>query len=127
MTATKTSHKDMATTFLRLAGTGKVHEAYERYAGSGFRHHNPYFKGDSHSLMVAMDENATKFPQKVLEVKHALEDGNYVAVHSRVLHEPNGKEVAVFHLFRFEGDQLVELWDVGQEAPDKSPNENGMF
>jgi hypothetical protein len=29
--------------------------------------------------------------------------------------------------FRFEGDRIAELWDVGQVAPADSPNEYGMF
>jgi predicted SnoaL-like aldol condensation-catalyzing enzyme len=31
------------------------------------------------------------------------------------------------HIFRFRGDKIVELWDLGQEVPESSPNENGMF
>ena len=34
---------------------------------------------------------------------------------------------AVAHFFRFEGDRIVELRDVGQEVPADSPNNNGMF
>jgi predicted SnoaL-like aldol condensation-catalyzing enzyme len=30
-------------------------------------------------------------------------------------------------IFRFEGDRIVELWDVGQQAPKNSPNDNGVF
>jgi len=41
------SRKDTAKAFLRLAATGKVGEAYERFVGPGFRHHNPYFRGDA--------------------------------------------------------------------------------
>jgi predicted SnoaL-like aldol condensation-catalyzing enzyme len=33
----------------------------------------------------------------------------------------------VIHIFRFEEDRIVELWDVGQEIPEDSPNDNGMF
>jgi len=31
------------------------------------------------------------------------------------------------HLFRFEGDHIVELWDIGQPVPAESVNTNGMF
>ena len=34
---------------------------------------------------------------------------------------------AAVHLFRFDGDRIVELWDVGQPVPEESPNENGVF
>ena len=34
---------------------------------------------------------------------------------------------AVVHFFRFEKGRIAEMWDVGQEIPSDSPNENGMF
>jgi predicted SnoaL-like aldol condensation-catalyzing enzyme len=58
-----------------------VREAYQKYIGRNFRHHNPFFRGDAASLRIAMEENAAKNPNKVLR---ALEDGDLVAVHSRV-------------------------------------------
>jgi hypothetical protein len=45
------SHKDVAIDFLGLVASGKVREAYEKHVGAGFRHHNPYFRGDAASLM----------------------------------------------------------------------------
>lgn len=34
---------------------------------------------------------------------------------------------AVVHVFRFQGNLIAELWDVGQAVPENSPNEYGMF
>ena len=56
-----------------------------------------------------------------------LEDGDLVAVHSRVRQKPGDLGAAVVHIFRFQGDRIVELWDMGQSVPENSPNENGMF
>jgi len=121
------SRKDSARAFLRLAVTGKVREAYERFVGAGFRHHNPYFRGDADSLRAGMEEAHAKFPRTAIDIQRALEDGNLVAVHSRVKHEPAGRDIAVVHLFRFKGSKIVELWDVAVEAPADSPNEHGLF
>ena len=30
-------------------------------------------------------------------------------------------------IVRFEGDRIVELWDIGQPVPAESVNANGMF
>jgi predicted SnoaL-like aldol condensation-catalyzing enzyme len=125
--ATRTSRKDIATTFLRMTASGDVGTAFDRYVSPSFEHHNPYFRGDADTLASGMEDNARQNPDKVLQVEHALEDGDMVAVHSRLQMEPGGQEVAVVHLFRFSGDRIVELWDVGQAAPADSPNENGMF
>ena len=127
MNSDHSSHKDMAVSFLRLAGSGKVREAYERCVAENFRHHNAYYRGDRESLMRAMEDNAAKNPNKVLDVKLALEDGSYVAVHSHVRQHPQDRGAAVVHLFRFENDRIMELWDVGQALPPESPNQYGTF
>lgn len=123
----KTSHKEKAVSFLQMAASGNVREAYERYVGPDFRHHNAYFRGDSESLILAMEESAAMNPLKTLEVKRAIEEGDMVAVHSYVKQKPEDLGGAVVHIFRFQNDQIVELWDVGQAIPEDSPNENGMF
>ena len=119
--------KDAAVAFLHLAATGRVREAYTKHVGSGFRHHNPFFAGDARALMAGMEENARQNPDKHLDVLHALEDGDLVAVHSHVRHTADDRGAAVVHLFRFEGDRIAELWDIGQPVPDESVNPNGMF
>ena len=121
------ARKDLAKAFLRLAATGKVREAYERFIAAGFRHHNPHFAGDADSLRKGMEGAAAKFPHTIIEFQRALEEGTLVAVHSRVKHEPAGRDIAAVHLFRFKVSKIVELWDVAVEAPPDSPNEHGMF
>lgn len=122
-----TTRKDVATDFLKLAASGRAREAFDRYAAPGFRHHNPWFPGDGASLMNAMDENARENPDKELTIHRVVDGGDEVATYSHVRHNKSEKGAAVVHFFRFEGDRIIELWDVGQEVPPQSPNENGMF
>ena len=119
--------RQAAITFLKLAASGKVSEAFAQYISADFRHHNPYFPGDARSLKAGMMEAHQKFPNTTLEVKHVFEEDDLVAVHSRVTHSADTPEIAVVHIFRFEKGRIAELWDVGMEAPKDSPNENGMF
>jgi predicted SnoaL-like aldol condensation-catalyzing enzyme len=121
------SHKDAAVEFLTLVASGRVREAYGRFIGAGFRHHNPYFRGDAASLMEGMEQNAAKNPDKRLEIQTAIQEGDRVAVFSRVMQNPQDRGGAVVHIFRFDKDRIVELWDVGQAVPEQSDNENGMF
>ena len=123
----KTSRKKVAESFLRLIVARKIREAYETYTVKGMRHHNPYFAGDAASLQKGMEDAHTQFPDTTIDIKHALEDGDFVAVHSHVRMKPDSPGIAVVHLFRFEGDRVAEMWDVGQEIPENSPNENGAF
>lgn len=121
------SLKEKAVSFLQLVASGKVREAYQTYISPDFHHHNPYFRGDAESLMLAMEENATMNPHKILEVKLAIQERDTVAVHSHVKQNPEDLGGAVVHIFRFQNNQIVELWDIGQPIPEDSPNENGMF
>ena len=123
----KADRKQAVISFLKLASSARVDEAYANHTSPNFRHHNPYFRGDAESLKAGMAEAHAKFPNTTLDVQHVFEAEDLVAVHSRVRHSPDTPEIAVVHIFRFEGDRIVELWDVGQEAPKDSPNENGMF
>ena len=120
------SKKDIAISFLENAASGKLVEAYV-LVSRNFRHHNPHFKGDAESLKAGMAEAHKTFPNTTLEVQRAWEDGDLVALHSRVSHGPDHPDISVVHMFRFEGNRIAELWDVGMEAPQDSPNKNGMF
>ena len=114
-------NKDLAIDFLKLVVAGEVDEAYQRYVDMSGKHHNPFFHNGFPALKEAMKRN----PAKQLTVKHALEDGDLVAVHSHVVLP--AIDVAVVHLFRFKNGKIVEMWDVGQQNPKNSPNEDGAF
>ena len=120
-------YRDAAISFLKMASSGDVREAYSKFVGPGFRHHNPFFEGSAETLMKAMEENARDNPGKTLDVKRAITEGDLVAVHSYVRLKPEDRGAAVVHLFRFEEGRIVELWDVGQGVPEDSPNQFGMF
>ncbi|MEK6478440.1 nuclear transport factor 2 family protein [Catalinimonas sp. 4WD22] len=119
--------KEIAQDFLQLAAQGASREAFSKYAGQHFIHHNAYFKGDGETLMLAMEEDARENPDKVFEILRTLEDGNLVAVHSSIRQNPDDLGAAVIHIFRFEKGKIAELWDFGQAVPPNMPNENGMF
>ena len=125
--STLASHKQAATDFLELVSTGRVREAFDKYAAADFRHHNVYFPGDAASLAAAMEENAQANPDKFYEPRMSIEEGNRVAVFGRVRHKPGDTDYALVHIFRFEDDRITELWDIGQEIPKDSPNRNGAF
>lgn len=120
-------HKDQAVDFLQLIVSGKIDEAYKKYVSPYFRHHNPYFPGDADSLKQAMEENDGMSPNKTLEVKQTIEEGENVMVYSHIKQKVGDLGAAVVHIFRFHEGKIVEMWDVSQPVPEDSPNENGMF
>ena len=120
------TNKQIAVNFLTMAAAGKVDQAYA-LVSPDFRHHNAYFPGDTQSLKAGMAEASKQFPATKLDVQRVIAEGDTVAVHSRVRHSPETADIAVVHIFRFQGEQIAELWDVGMEVPQDSPNENGVF
>jgi predicted SnoaL-like aldol condensation-catalyzing enzyme len=120
-------YKQAAIDFLMLASKGNSKEAFSKYVSKNFKHHNIYFKGDGESLMIAMEDNAKKNPNKIFDIKRSLQDGNLVATHSHVRQKLGDPGAAVVHVFRFEDDKIAELWDLGQPVPLETVNENGIF
>ena len=121
------SLKEIAVSFLQLVASGNIREAYQSYISPDFSHHNPYFHGDADSLMHAMEGDAAENPLKILEIKLVIQEKDTVVIHSHVKQNPDDIGVALVHIFRFQDNQIAELWDIGQPLPEDSPNENGMF
>lgn len=118
--------KEIAKAFLEGAVTDKVREVYDLYTLPEFKHHNAYFSGDRESLLQGMMDNNIACPNKKLTVKLAVSEPPYVTLLADVK-IAEGKEAAVVHIYRFEGEKIAEMWDISQEVPENSPNVNGMI
>lgn len=118
--------KQIAETFLKEVTSGNIDSAYEKYVHPEFTHHNSYFRGDRTSLLQAMKESAVQFPNKTYRTCRMLEDGELVAVHGKVTLAEDS-QWSVIHIFRFEKDSIIELWEASQQVLKDSPNQNGLF
>lgn len=104
------SNNTRAATFRRMTGSGQVREAYSEFIAGTFVHHNAYFKGDRESLLDAMEQAHRASPNKSIEIKRAIEEGDIVVTHSLVTRmAADSAPIAVVHIFRFAGDKIVEL------------------
>jgi predicted SnoaL-like aldol condensation-catalyzing enzyme len=54
-------------------------------------------------------------------------EGDMVVTHSRLDLEPGNPGRALADFFRLEDGKVVEHWDVIQDVPAESANDNGMF
>jgi len=118
-------HKDAAVQFLQLVVAGRIDDAFKKYIDMRGKHHNPRFPAGFPALKKAMIDNHVQFPSKQLTVKNVLGDGELVAVHSRIVLRPGRNSLLVVHLFRFQADKIVELWECGMPEPSDSPNTDG--
>lgn len=121
------SLKEISKDFLTLCAFGNSREAFKLYVGKKFKHHNPYFKGDAASLMLAMEENAKENSNEIFEVKQIIQDGDLVALHSYIKQAENNLDIAVVHILKFENEKIIEMWDIINPFPENIINENGMF
>lgn len=119
------SNKESAIEFLELIAIARVNEGFEKYVHPEFRHHSPYFKGDRESLRNAMLQNAEENTDRAYTVVHAVEENNLVIVHGKM--QVNNTQFRVVHIFKFESEKIVELWDASQISENSSLNENGLF
>ncbi len=120
-------NKEHAVQFLKLMSSGKIDEAYDGFVSPTGKHHSPHFPAGFDALKAAMKESYRQFPEKQSGVKHVVGGDDMVAVHSHVILKPGDLGFAILHLFRFEGEKIVELWDFTQPILAESPNTDGVF
>ena len=125
--ADSNTRKQAAVEFLQLVVAGRIDEAYEKHIDMRGKHHNPHYPAGFPALKKAMIENHVEFPSKQFAVKNVLGDGDLVAVHSHIVLRPGERGVAAVHVFRFQSDKIIEMWDCGQPVPADSPNKDGVF
>jgi predicted SnoaL-like aldol condensation-catalyzing enzyme len=125
--------KDVVLEYFKLVVEGKFKEGL-RFFAPDCKTHNPYVAGDMEVLTDAMiaanNEGSAKYPEAEFAVKHVLADGDFVAAHTQLLSnksKPNEGGLRQVHLFRFEGNKIVEYWDVTQQVAPNMPNAGGAF
>ena len=63
----------------------------------------------------------------MLDIKRVIAEGDMVVTHSHLGLQPGNPGRAIADFFRLEDGKIVEHWDVIQDVPTESANENGMF
>jgi predicted SnoaL-like aldol condensation-catalyzing enzyme len=119
--------------YFGLLGEGKFREGL-RFFAPDCKTHNPYVRGDMNTLtdaMIAASKNmSAQMSQPELTVKHVLVDGDLVAVHTQLLNSKSSAGeggLRQVHVFRFQGDKIVEYWDITQQIMSSMPNAGGAF
>ncbi len=110
----------------------EVEQAFRLYVGPDYRQHNPHVADGVAGAVSALTRlTHEQYPELRLEVKRTLAQGDLVAVHAR--YTRSGAEragssgEAVVDIFRLEHGKIVEHWDVAEEVPGESANDNSMF
>ena len=90
--------------------------------------HSPGIANGLESLLLLIEEFDRESPGYAVQVKRVIAEGDLCFAHCHYTfgaRDAHGKAIA--ELFRFEGELIVEHWDVIQDIPAHSRNGNGMF
>ena len=105
----------------------KPEEAVAKYLGPHYRQHNPGAADGPEPFIAFVKQFAQTYPDFRMESKRIIAEGNYVVLHSHLIPKPGDRGMAVVDIFRLENGKIVEHWDVVQEVPETSANNNTMF
>jgi Uncharacterized protein conserved in bacteria len=98
------------------------------YMHEDYVQHNPKVPSGLKGFVSCFrDGHFVKFPDFKVYIKHIIEDGNMVAVHTHAVSAPGDIGSAVVDIYRLEDGKVAEHWDVIQMIPKDSVHNNGMF
>ena len=105
----------------------KDFEAAAKNFGPRYIQHNPRAADGPEGFKAFIGFLKAKFPDYHSEIKKVFADGDYVILHVHNVPKPGERGAAIVDIFRLENGKVVEHWDVRQEIPEKSANNNTMF
>ncbi len=127
--AVEERNKQIAIAFYNAALNEKNWEKTRAMIGNRYVQHNLGAIDGPEGLKAHIEYLKREFPNNRGEIKHALADGDLVALHVHNRRSPEMRGNAVVDLFRIENGKVVEHWDVVQAIPEpeKAKNNNTMF
>jgi predicted SnoaL-like aldol condensation-catalyzing enzyme len=105
----------------------KDFEAAAKDLGPHYIQHNPRAKDGAEGFKAFINFLKAKLPNYHSDIKKVFADGDYVILHVHNVPAPGQRGAAIVDIFRLENGKVVEHWDVRQEIPEKSANNNTMF
>jgi predicted SnoaL-like aldol condensation-catalyzing enzyme len=120
-------NKKNAAEFYDLIINKKDFASARRFVGDRYKQHNPLVKDGPEGLGEFVEFLRTSYPGARSEIKQIFADGDYVILHVHSIRTAETQR-AIIEIFRLLPDgRIDEHWDVIQEIPKTSANENGMF
>jgi predicted SnoaL-like aldol condensation-catalyzing enzyme len=108
--------------------------AVDRYVGVDdngeklYIQHNPFAADGPQAFIDFVTFFKTIYPDMNINIVRALAECDLVMTHGHLKLRPQDRGSAVADIFRLdETGRIVEHWDVVQEVPETSANDNGMF
>lgn len=84
----------------------------DKYLAAGYIEHNTA-------------SNLLNNSDRIVKVHRIIGEGDFIVAHCECV--SSGMTFAQIHIFRVDGNEIVEHWSVGQEVPEVMAHGNGMF
>ncbi|MED0939942.1 ester cyclase [Bacillus mobilis] len=97
------------------------------YVSEDYKQHNPFVADGRKAFMDFFKDDFVKNPNSSAEIKRVVAEGDTVALHVHSRTNSQDKGVAIVDIFRIKDGKIVEHWDVIQEIPNETANNNTMF
>jgi predicted SnoaL-like aldol condensation-catalyzing enzyme len=123
-------NKQVVIDYYTTAFAGNPEQAVADHFGPRYIQHNPDAQDGPEAFIGFVNWLRSEYPNVHLRIKRVIAEGDMVATHAHLDLEPDdrgnrGRALADF--FRLEDGKVVEHWDVIQDVPATSANDNGMF
>jgi predicted SnoaL-like aldol condensation-catalyzing enzyme len=121
------ANKKIVVDFYEKGLNQKDYDAAAKYFGPRYVQHNPGAANGPEGFKRLVGLLKEKFPASHNEIKRVIAEGDLVVLHVHSTRQPGDRGRAIVDIFRVENGKIVEHWDVIQDVPEKSANDNTMF
>src|SRR5471032_3495092 len=121
------ANKKIVVDFYEKGLNQKDFDAAAKYLGPRYTQHNPGAPDGPEGFKRLVTLLKEKFPNSHNEIKRVIAEGDLVVLHVHSVREPGQRGRAIVDIFKVENGKIVEHWDVVQDIPEKSANDNTMF
>ncbi|RFA11819.1 hypothetical protein B7R22_17545 [Subtercola boreus] len=121
------NNKSVVVDYYTTAFAGDPEKAITDHFGDRYTQHNPDAQDGPDAFIGFVKWLRGEYPNLELQIKRVIAEGDFVVTHSHLILEPGRPGRALADFFRLENGKVVEHWDVIQDIPAESANDNGMF
>src|SRR5258708_4097537 len=121
------ANKKIVVDFYEKGLNQKDYDAAAKHFGPRYVQHNPGAANGPEGFKRLIGFLKEKFPNSRNEIKRVIAEGDLVVLHVHSKRSPEDRGRAIVDIFKVENGKIVEHWDVVQDVPEKSANDNTMF
>jgi predicted SnoaL-like aldol condensation-catalyzing enzyme len=113
--------------FYQAALNDKDFDAAQKFLAPHYKQHNPTLPDGAEGIRKLTEILRARAPKMHVDIKHIFAVDDFVIIHSHSVSDPAKPGRAIADFYRMKDGLIAEHWDVIQDIPEHSANDNGMF